>query len=62
MRMNQPVRVIRIVVPVLCCAVFGWWLSKQDSILSLGTLSALLSAGLFALYRSAVLYTDQRNL
>ena len=55
MRMNQPVRVIRIVVPVLCCAVFGWWLSKQDSILSLGTLSALLSAGLFALALTAAL-------
>ena len=55
MRMNQPVRVIRIVVPVLCCAVFGWWLSKQDSILSLGTLSALLSAGLFALTLTAAL-------
>lgn len=55
MRMNQPVRVIRIVVPVLCCIVFDWWLSKQDSILSLGTLSALLSAGLFALTLTAAL-------
>ena len=65
--MNKTVRLIRIGVPILSCIVFGWWLSKQTTLLSLGTLSAMLSAGLFvvtlteALSRFAACFTNRNR-
>ena len=53
--MNKAVRAIRIIVPVSAAALFCLWLKQQAKILSVGTLFALASMGLFALALTAAL-------
>ncbi len=45
--MNRALRAIRIVVPLSAAAVFCLWLKEQPALLSLGTLFAFVSLGLF---------------